>query len=138
MSASGEIRRVRNASTKGTHLLEPVAVGSDEFEDTAAEFARSVQIVSPLPDETLGLTATPSPATPNARPSLVPWLESYNTCRRTARSAAFRRSAPVTSEAEELGARGVELVPPRPEGVAVAVVAGHRRPRIVAWTGWPR
>jgi hypothetical protein len=33
-------------------LLEPVAVGPDEFEDTAAEFARSVQIVSPLPDHT--------------------------------------------------------------------------------------
>jgi hypothetical protein len=31
-------------------LLEPVAVGSDEVEDAAAELARSVQIVSPLPD----------------------------------------------------------------------------------------
>ena len=41
--------KVRRAFTKGTHLLEPVAVGSDEFEDTAAEFARSVQIVSRLP-----------------------------------------------------------------------------------------
>jgi hypothetical protein len=27
-------------------------VGPDEFEDTAAEFARSVQIVSRLPDQT--------------------------------------------------------------------------------------
>jgi hypothetical protein len=32
-------------------LLEPVAVGSDEVEDAAAELARSVQIVSPLPDQ---------------------------------------------------------------------------------------
>jgi hypothetical protein len=32
-------------------LLEPVTVGRDEFEDTAAEFARSVQIVSRLPDQ---------------------------------------------------------------------------------------
>ena len=38
---------------QGAHLLEPVAVGSDEFEDTAAEFAGSVQIVSRLPDQFL-------------------------------------------------------------------------------------
>jgi hypothetical protein len=37
-------------------LLEPVTVGPDEFEDTAAEFARSVQIVSRLPDQNLWLT----------------------------------------------------------------------------------
>ena len=30
--------------------LEPVTVGPDEIEDAAADFARSVQIVSPLPD----------------------------------------------------------------------------------------
>ena len=30
--------------------LEPLAVGLDEVEDAAAEFGRSVQIVSPLPD----------------------------------------------------------------------------------------
>jgi len=29
-----------------TSHLEPVTVGPDEFEDAAAEFARSVQIVS--------------------------------------------------------------------------------------------
>jgi hypothetical protein len=33
--------------------LEPVTVGPEEFEDAAAEFARSVQIVSPLPDQRL-------------------------------------------------------------------------------------
>jgi hypothetical protein len=32
-------------------LLEPVTVGPEEFEDAAAEFARSVQIVSRLPDQ---------------------------------------------------------------------------------------
>jgi len=31
-------------------LLEPVTVGPEEFEDAAAEFAGSVQIVSRLPD----------------------------------------------------------------------------------------
>jgi hypothetical protein len=34
-------------------LLEPVTVGPEEFEDAAAEFARSVQIVSRLPDQFL-------------------------------------------------------------------------------------
>jgi hypothetical protein len=34
-------------------LLEPVAVGLDDFEDAAAELARSVQIVSRLPDQNL-------------------------------------------------------------------------------------
>ncbi len=32
------------------HLRETVTVGPDEFEDAAAELARSVQIVSRLPD----------------------------------------------------------------------------------------
>jgi hypothetical protein len=36
---------------QGDALLEPVTVGPDEFEDTAAELARSVQIVSRLPDQ---------------------------------------------------------------------------------------
>jgi hypothetical protein len=31
-------------------LLEPVTVGPEEFDAAAAEFARSVQIVSRLPD----------------------------------------------------------------------------------------
>jgi hypothetical protein len=44
------VRDFEGASTKGT--LEPVTVGSDKVEDAAAEFARSVQIVSPLPDQT--------------------------------------------------------------------------------------
>jgi len=41
------------------HQLEPVTVGLDEFEDAAAEFARSVQIVSRLPDQ-IGSTGGPS------------------------------------------------------------------------------
>jgi hypothetical protein len=51
--------KVRRAFTKGTHLLEPVAVGSDEFEDTAAEFARSVQIASRLPDQSVSSKQSP-------------------------------------------------------------------------------
>jgi hypothetical protein len=45
-------------------LLEPVTVGPDEFEDTAAEFARSVQIVSRLPDQIF--------ISPNGRESRYP------------------------------------------------------------------
>ena len=41
--------RVQRGCTKGDALLEPFTVGPNESED-AAEFARSVQIVSPLPD----------------------------------------------------------------------------------------
>jgi hypothetical protein len=36
-------------------LLEPVTVCPDEFEDAAAEFARSVQIVSRLPGPARGV-----------------------------------------------------------------------------------
>jgi hypothetical protein len=43
---------------QGDALLEPVAMGPDELEDTAAEFARSVQIVSRLPDQFLNTPAS--------------------------------------------------------------------------------
>jgi hypothetical protein len=40
-------------------LLETVTVGPDEFENAAAEFGWSVQIVSRLPDQNLNLKLQP-------------------------------------------------------------------------------
>ncbi len=56
-------------------MLEPVAMGPDEFEDTAAEFARSVQIVSRLPDHVMSQDIEDSffKDARRARVEIAPW-----------------------------------------------------------------